>query len=379
MKAEAPAGQIDRLKDLYDLHVLDTDPEDKFEDVVKLASQICGMPISLVSLVSDDRQWFKASVGMEAPETPIEQAICAHAILEDDFLEITDTRVDSRTHDNPLVTGPDNLRFYAGAVLRTSRGNPIGTLCVLDTKPNELTELQRETLRVLARQVMAQLELRRALREAEVLRREVDHRVKNSLQSVSAMTRMQARSVKSEEAREALDLTRRRIETVALLHQQLYSAQDGNHVAVDDFLPRVAQLLQNSVPDRISIDCKVDQVTLTAAHAAALGVIVNEFTANSVKHGFGEDQSGTISFDLHREAPDLAILTCQDTGTGLSDTKPATPGMGLRIIDASAHQLGGSSQIESTGEGLRVTIRIPLDPAADATISDQRVASRANG
>ena len=86
MKAQPPAGQIDRLKDLHDLHVLDTDPEDQFDDVVQLASHICGMPISLVSLVDHDRQWFKANIGIEAPETPIVEAICAHAILEEDFL-----------------------------------------------------------------------------------------------------------------------------------------------------------------------------------------------------------------------------------------------------------------------------------------------------
>jgi len=361
MKAEAPVGQIDRLNELNDLQILDTDPEDQFDDVVKLASRICGMPISLVSLVGEDRQWFKASVGIEDSETPIDQAICAHAILEDDFLEITDTREDVRTLDNPLVTGPENLRFYAGAILRTARGNAVGTLCVLDTKPNQLNDLQRETLRVLAKQVTAQLELRRALQEAEIMRREVDHRVKNSLQSVAAMTRLQARSVKSEETREALNLTSRRIETVSLLHQQLYSAQDGSHIAMDSFLPRVAKLLQNSVPASIRIEYEVEPLQVTAPHAAAIGVIVNEFTANSVKHAFADDQEGTISFTMRRDDPDHAVLICKDNGAGLPGVIPAQPGLGLRIIDSSALQLGGSSHINSSPEGMEITIRMPLD------------------
>lgn len=364
MKARQPERQDDRLNDLYELNVLDTAPEEKFDDVVNLASRICGMPISLISLVSDDRQWFKANIGINDAETPIEQAMCAHAILEDDFLEISDTQQDARTSDNPLVTGPENLRFYAGAVLRTNRGHPIGTLCVLDNKPNQLTDLQRETLRVLARQVMAQLELRRALKEAELLRQEVDHRVKNSLQSVSAMTRMQARTAKTPEARDALDLTRRRIETVALLHHQLYSARDGSNVALQDFLPKVAKLLQDSVPDNIRIHTDVAPLNLPAGRAAALGVIINEFTANSVKYAFSPDQGGAIHFTLKKDGPDHAVLICEDTGVGMAGGNDAiakqTPGLGLRIIEASAQQLGGQAEVLSNSGGMKITIRMDL-------------------
>ena len=160
MKAPLHPQESARLKALDSFEILDTDPEVQFDDVVQLASAICGVPISLISLLDSERQWFKAKVGTEKTETPIDQAICAHTILEDDFFEVPDTTKLDITADNPLVTGDMNLRFYAGAVLRTSDGHPLGTLCVLDNEPRQLTALQRDTLKVLARQVIAQMELR---------------------------------------------------------------------------------------------------------------------------------------------------------------------------------------------------------------------------
>lgn len=357
MRAAPPADQVERLKDLRDLDILDTAPESRFDDVVNLASAICGMPISLISLVAEDRQWFKAVTGLVGRETPVEQAICAHAILADDYLEIADTRADPRTRDNPLVTGPENLRFYAGAVLRTRRGHAVGTLCVLDNQPNRLTDLQRETLRVLARQVMAQMELRGALAEADILRREVDHRVKNSLQSLSALTRMQARSATSDETRAALALTQHRIETVALLHQQLYASRDGADIAMADFLPGVARLLAAAIPEQIAITADVAPLTLPAPRAAAVAVIVNECTANAVKHAYDADAAGTIRLSLQPDGGGHAVLVCADDGRGMPAPADPDQGLGLRIITASAQQLGGRAAFDTGTDGTRVTVR----------------------
>lgn len=358
MLAPLPDDQHERLLELRDLDILDTDPEQDFDDVVELASRICGMPMSLISLVEDDRQWFKARKGMDADSTPMEEAICAHAILEDDFLEIGDTRNDPRTRDNPLVLADDPLHFYAGAVLRTSNGHALGTLCVLDSKPNALNDLQRTALRVLARQVVAQLELRRALTEADLLRREVDHRVKNSLQSVAALTRMQARGAKSPETREALDLTGRRIETVALLHEHLYAPDAKGFVRLEDFMPRVAALLEQSAPEGVKIETRVSPLTLSSARAAAVGVILNEFASNAFKHAFSEGKGGVITFDLAPAQNGIALLTCSDSGQGMTSGPDKKPGLGLAIIDASAQQLGGPQETVSDHRG--TTTRIPI-------------------
>ena len=363
MLATPHEDQLSRLRELRGLDILDTAPESDFDDVVQLASRICSMPISLISLVDADRQWFKARTGLEASGTSLEEAICAHAILEDDFLEIRDTQADPRTRDNPLVTAPDPLRFYAGAVLRSSRGHAVGTLCVLDNKPNQLDALQRDALRILARQVMTQLELRRAVAEAELLRREVDHRVKNSLQSVAALTRIQARKASQPETRDALTQTGRRIETVALMHEHLYAPGANDRVAMEDFIPRVAALLEQSAPHGIRIETRIDPLGLSSTHAAAVGVILNEFATNAFKHAFPPESPGTISVTLEEEADGLMWLTCSDNGRGMDPTAVPDLGLGLSIIEASAQQLGGPAETRSGPDGTRIRVLIAI--AAD--------------
>ncbi|MDB5689035.1 MAG: domain S-box protein, partial [Sphingomonas bacterium] len=148
---------------LHHYDILDTPDEAAFADITGIAAHICGASMAAISLVDRDRQWFKSRLGIDVPETPRDWAFCDHAIRQRDVFEVTDATLDARFADNPLVTGSLGLRFYAGAPLETPDGLPLGTLCVLDSTPHHLNDQQREALRALARQVMAQLELRRAL------------------------------------------------------------------------------------------------------------------------------------------------------------------------------------------------------------------------
>ncbi len=151
-----------RIAELRSYNILDTEPEDAFEDITKRASTICGTPIALVSFVDVQRQWFKSELGLGIRQTPIQSSICAHAILQDKVLVVRDTARDLRFAHNPLVTGDPKIRFYAGVALRTPSGTPLGTVCVLDIVPRDISEEQIDALKLLAKTVMTQLELRKS-------------------------------------------------------------------------------------------------------------------------------------------------------------------------------------------------------------------------
>ena len=165
-----------RLATLGRYGVLDTPPEQAFDDLTRLAAQVLGTPIALVSLIDRDRQWFKSRVGVEVCSTPRDQAFCAHAIHGDDVMVVEDARLDARFASNPLVTGELGIRFYAGAPLIAEDGSALGTLCIIDRQPRRLDAAQRDTLALLSRQVMAQLTLLRQSLHLESLLSELQGR-----------------------------------------------------------------------------------------------------------------------------------------------------------------------------------------------------------
>ncbi len=164
----------DRLAALERYRVLDTEAERDFDDVVRLTAELLDAPIAAVNLIARERQWFKSEVGLGVREMPLDDSICKHALFENDRMIVLDTMLDSRFNCNPLVTGGPGLRFYAGELLKTPDGFPLGTLCVLDTKarPEGLTRQQEFALQTLARQIMSQLELRKLVFEQQALLRE---------------------------------------------------------------------------------------------------------------------------------------------------------------------------------------------------------------
>jgi GAF domain-containing protein len=187
MATPAPSGDAARVAALEKYAILDSEPEQAFDDLALLAAYICKTPIAMVSLIDGDRQWFKSKVGMSATETPRAVAICSTAIQQSEVFVVPDALKDERFQNNPLVVSEPHIRFYAGAPLITEEGYALGTLCVVDLVPREFSAEQKEALKTLGRLVLAQMEFRRnliLLREALTDRTRQEHERERELLSL---------------------------------------------------------------------------------------------------------------------------------------------------------------------------------------------------
>jgi len=238
--APLPFNEAQRLAVLEAYQVLDSEPEQAFDDLTTLASAVCRAPIALISLVDSHRQWFKSRVGLGAAETPREVAFCSHAILRPgQTMEVPDALEDRRFARNPLVTGAPHIRFYAGAPMVTPQGLPVGTVCVIDHEPRRLQSLERQALESLARNVVTQLELRQA-------RASLEH---DSL--TDALTGMWNRRAFERRLQEEWMRHRRTGRPVSLLSLDIDRFKSINdrfgHPAGDAVLARVAEVLRHGI------------------------------------------------------------------------------------------------------------------------------------
>ena len=354
--ASLPPDETARLNALRALDVLDTPSEAEFDGIVRLAARLCGTPTALVSLVDADRQWFKARVGMAAPETPRDQAVCGHAILKArETLIIPDTQADARTRDNPLCGGETPLRFYAGVPLLSSDGLALGTLCVLDTVPHQggLTPDQTDSLQVLARQTEVLLEARRtALREA-VLRREAVHRGKNVIGVIQALVTQTIRRADSLEG--AASAVRRRLTALSAAYDLLRGG--GDRIELSALV--ALQLEPFGAEDRI--EAGGPRVFLTARAAEGIGLALHELATNAAKYGVLSGPKGRIAIRWTQEADGGVRLTWREEGgpAPRGDTAATDGGFGRVVIERVAGgAIGGPATLELAPEGARWTARI---------------------
>lgn len=381
-KGERHLDHARRTAALEGYGVLGTPAEPEFDDIATLAARICGTPVALISFVDEDRQWFKARVGTELPGTDLDSSVCRHAVEAREALQIPDTTLDPRTADNPLVTGKMGMRFYAGVPLITSDGLALGTLCVIDTRPRRLGEERMADLGILARQVVAQLEMRRALRAeasalaraeaqaterarlleiAETLRLEIDHRVKNSLQLVSSLLALQGARSRSEEVREALAAARSRVMAISSIHAALNQSSDASRVRLSTYAERLIDELKVSAPAGVEIELDADEFELLTSQASSLAILVNEFVTNSLKYAFPDGREGRVSLAIHLDG-DRVRARFSDDGVGQAVTagRPASEGLGTRIMLAVAQQLGATLDFVAGARGTTVLFDFPL-------------------
>ena len=363
MKAALHSAEEYRLAALRQYDILDTPRETDFDEVVEVASAICRAPISVINLIDHGRQWFKAEVGLGVRETPIDSSICAHAILQRGLFIVPDTKLDPRFADNPLVTGDPHLRFYAGALLETPEGFPLGTVCVLDYKPRELDETQKAFLQLMANQVMKLLELRRInaaehtarlraeqlVRENATLIREGDHRVMNSLQLVQSVLSLQSRNAVDPDTKAQLDMAGNRVLAIATVHKQLHLTGSLEEIDFDAFLHRLIESLKITAPPQIT-DIKVtaEKSRLRSDLASGMGMLVAELVTNSFKHAYADGQPGVVAVE-YRLTSNGWSLTVSDQGRGL----PAgfdigrSKGVGMQVVKAFVRRLNSKLEVSS--------------------------------
>ncbi len=363
----------ERLAALRRYAVLDTPCEPDFDDLVRLAALACEAPMAVISLVDDRRQWFKAEIGLDVRETSLVESICAQAILQPGLFIVPDASKDPRFDDNPVVKGKPHLRFYAGARLETPEGLPLGALCVLDTRPrDDLTEPQKFALAALARQVMAQLELRRALaerdealttiRQAEqrqaLLVRELHHRIRNTLALVQSLLGSTARSTRS------ID------EFYKAFSARIASLARTQTLLTEDYwqMASLQEMLEYELHPFISDGSKRvvlhgPPMDLAADLAIPVGMALHELASNARRHGALSAHQGWVEvrWDLKRVDGKRKLVLEWKEHDGPAVQTPKQRGFGSILLErVLALQANAEVRVTYDREGLAFCMEAPL-------------------
>jgi signal transduction histidine kinase len=380
MTAHLQAEQA-RLSELYGYRILDTPAEKDFDDIAVLAAHLCRTPVALVSFVDDNRQWFKARVGVDIREFPRDSSFCAVAMYGESVMEIPDARLDARFANNPKVVGEPGVRFYAGAPLKSPSGQPIGGLCVVDYEPRVLTTAQGQGLRTLARHVMVELELRRylrgldeanrRLRYAEQVKDEFLARVNHELRTPLSSIHGYLETMADDELPPAV--TARFMATVRrnsdrlmhvvddmLLAAQLSSAPpvlDRERTDLTELASRAAATNRPLANAKgLTLLTEADGPVLADVDPTRLAQAIDRLVLNAIKF----TGSGTITIGTGTRAG-RAVLTVADTGVGMPENDRE------RLFNAF-RRARSAEQAEIQGMGLGLTIVKAIIDSHGATI-----------
>ncbi|MET0224859.1 MAG: GAF domain-containing sensor histidine kinase [Dokdonella sp.] len=377
-----PANEADRVAALHAYSILDTPLEAAFDDITRIAAQVCATPMAAISLIDSERQWFKSKVGVAVRETHRDASICAHAILQQGIFEVPDIAQDPRFDALALATGQHDVRFYASAPLRTPEGHALGSVCVLDTQPRRLSEEQRVILLALARQTMAQLELRKSLADAERLHRHnarimavAGHDLKQPLQlMLMALERYQSNSIDPSDLKMAA-IGIRAAERLAsdLDHLAEASHSEGPQlqpIAVAEVLAHVDQTWRAHAQRR-ALEFRVTTCDANVeTDAGMLATIIGNLVGNAIKY----TEAGIVAVEAHT-LEDVVRIEVADTGKGIPAERLGTIfepfkqldahseglGLGLSIVKRTAEELGCTLHVASAfGCGSRFSIDVPL-------------------
>ena len=349
------ALRLDAVK-RYD--ILDTPPDGSFDRIAAIAARRFKTPIAIISIVDHDRIWFKSHHGLDVTEIERLPGLCSSAIVSNASYALTDASLDPRSLANPLVAGDFGLRFYAAAPLTTHDGFNLGTQCVLDFQPRDLDEAAMADLTDLASVVMDQMELRRSSRQAvshaDLMSREIDHRVANSLQFVSSLLAMQSRAPGLMDASAQLQIAANRVAAVAQVHRNFY-AEAGQDIEAFAFLRRLCADLSDALDRPISVEGT--EAPLPSAAMQSLGLIANELITNAAKYGKGEID---VEYRLIDGVYDLCVANDGPPLPEAFDPRTST-GLGMKVVVSLTAQLGGTLTCEQKdmGNGARFKLTFP--------------------
>ena len=397
IKPGIPENEKERLEALQSYKILDTLPESSFDSITSIAAFICNTPISLVSLIDKDRQWFKSNKGLGVSETPREQAFCAHAINNPkEIMIVEDSLKDERFANNPLVQGEPHIRFYAGAPLVTNEGFTLGTLCIIDSVPRHLDEFQLKALSDLASQVMVQFQLRKQLIEMEELKLRlekqfyeaerfahlVSHDIKAPLRGIAALatyTLEEAGNELSDEVSDYLNQIQERAnKTIGLVEGILKHTLSTNYevnlewINARLLLRDVAEL--SAVPADIAFTSETTITELYSDRVILIQILINLLN-NAVKYGVSPNPKIQIRI---KQTLNEWKIEVKDNGPGVSPEHQVRifemfqtlgktdrfgnkgSGIGLSTVKSLVQLLHGSIELKSgIHKGCLFTVAIP--------------------
>ena len=401
IKAQLPENETARLDALRRYAILDTAPEEPFDELTRLAAHICGTPIAVISLIDADRQWFKSKVGLSVMETSRDIAFCAHTLMQTDLFVVRDALADDRFATNPLVTSDPKIRFYAAAPLVTPEGYVLGTLCVIDRVPRDLSVEQQDALRALSRQVVSQLELRRhvTMMSRTLIERQqaqerlihteklaslgtlvsgMAHEVSNPAQGILAMAQLIQDEDDQAKIREyAQDIVSysKHIATIAR-DFACYARPNGQEEMVAiDLCERLGEAVKmvRRCPEfgQVEVVTQFQDVPRFRARRVEIDQVLINLITNAVQAMEGD---GHLALATRVEGEDV-IAKISDTGSGIPESvlhKIYDPffttkepgkgtGLGLSIVYQIVTKYGGSINVESEeGRGTTFTLRFPV-------------------
>ncbi|MCT8335575.1 hybrid sensor histidine kinase/response regulator [Leptospira sp. 85282-16] len=404
MIAPLPKNETARLSALKGLEILDTPEEEMFDEITKLASMICNVPISLVSLIDETRQWFKSHHGLHTRETPRSLAFCSHAILGDELFVVPNAKLDPRFKNNPLVNEAPNVIFYAGIPLALDDHIKLGTLCVIDNKPRELNENQIQMLRLLGKQTIRLLQMRKATERLEIeklsaerataAKRDfiaaISHDIRNPLNSLLGMSEMIRETDLDPTILGYVDHIKNAGEVILhLVNDTIEISRLEENASVSNLewfeLYQCLHILDSffkTETKRKQLEFKLQNFTnqnlLIHSDKRKIEKILWNLTANAVKFTNKGEITCSVSLETKTNEKGILLIEVKDTGPGISpEVKDklfqkynqfvpegcgiSGSGLGLSIVKLSLEELEGTVEVESKlGEGSTFKVTIPI-------------------